>query len=102
MSVEGTVIIRPAHESDASAVARVAARDGKPVPTGRLLVAEVEGVIVAALGIDSDERVADPFEPTAELLRLMEARASRLCPPPLPQTLSGRLLRRAMPRPRVA
>lgn len=102
MSVEETVIIRPSRESDAASVARLAALDGKPVPVGRLLLAEVDGIAVAALGIDSDERVADPFKPTAALLALMEARASRLSPPPEPESLSGRLLRRAMPRPRAA
>ena len=79
MSAESpAVTIRPAHESDAAALRRLAALDSAAVPAAPVLLAEVDGRIVAAVGVDTAEAVADPFEPTSDVLELLAMRAQRL------------------------
>jgi hypothetical protein len=70
--------IRPATDADAPVVRRLALLDSKPEPAGRLLVAEENGTVVAALSLDDRVAVADPFEPTAEAVALLRARAAAL------------------------
>jgi hypothetical protein len=70
--------IRPATGADAAAVRRLAVLDSKPEPAGRLLVAEENGTVMAALSVDHLVAVADPFEPTAEAVALLRARATAL------------------------
>lgn len=72
------VTIRPAAAADAAAVHRIAALDSRPVPAGELVVAEVDGEVLAALPIGGGEAIADPFRPTAALLPLLELRALQL------------------------
>jgi len=72
------IMIRFARQGDERALSRLAGRDSQPVPNGRLLVAEAEGEIRAALPLDGRRPVADPFHPTAELVRLLEFRRSQL------------------------
>jgi len=69
------VAMRAARGSDGAAVARLAALDSKPRPRGEVLVAEVEGRILAALSLESGVIAADPFEPTADLVALLELHA---------------------------
>src|SRR5687768_197134 len=75
-----SITIRHARPSDADAVAHLAQRHGAEVPTGSLLVAEVGGELRAAISIEGGEAIADPFQPTAELVRLLTARAAQLRP----------------------
>jgi hypothetical protein len=63
---------------DDTAVARLAALEGRTVPPGRHLVAEVNGEVVAALPLLGGEPLADPFRATAHLLPLMRLRATQL------------------------
>jgi hypothetical protein len=72
------VVIREATEGDRPALARVAQRDSSAVPAGEVLVAESGGEIRAAIEVDGEVAVADPFRPTAELLDLLRARASQI------------------------
>lgn len=67
--------IRPAHRSDDRAIARLAALDSSAVPAGELLLAEICGRPVAAIGVDSGAHIADPFLPTADVVALLELRA---------------------------
>ena len=69
------ISIRPAAADDAPALRRVAERDSRPLPGGRLLVAEVAGEVQAVLSLDTGESVADPFRPTAALVDLLRLRA---------------------------
>ena len=69
------ISIRPARAGDAPALRRVAERDSRQLPGGRLLVAEVAGEVQAALSLDTAESVADPFRPTAALVDLLRLRA---------------------------
>jgi hypothetical protein len=66
------VLIRHAGPDDAGAVARLAALDSAPTPSGELIVAEVDGELRAALRVDDRSVIADPFAPTEELVALLE------------------------------
>lgn len=71
--------IRPAFADDAVALERLAALDSSTVPRGdALLVACVDGVVVAALRIEDEAAIADPFRPTAEIVALLAVRARQL------------------------
>jgi hypothetical protein len=72
------ILIRFARPEDRPGLVRLAGRDSKPVPDGDLLVAESMGEIRAALPLDGRQAVADPFHPTAELVRLLEVRRGQL------------------------
>lgn len=71
--------IRPEFADDAVALERLAALDSSTVPRGdALLVACVGGVVVAALRIEDEAAIADPFHPTAEIVALLAVRARQL------------------------
>jgi hypothetical protein len=72
------VVIREATEADRAAVARVAQRDSSAAPAGEVLVAESSGEIRAAIEVDGAVAVADPFQPSAELLDLLRARVGQI------------------------
>jgi hypothetical protein len=77
------VMIRFSERGDERELARLAGRDSRSVPAGELLVAEADGEIRAALPVDGEDPVADPFHPTAELVHMLELRRSQLraaCP----------------------
>jgi hypothetical protein len=71
------IVIRPFVERDIDAIRRLAALDSKPVPIGGVLVAERAGELVAALPLDGGEALADPFKPTADVVALLQRRASK-------------------------
>ena len=70
--------IRFAAAGDAEPLQRVAERDSRLLPGGRLLIAEVAGEVQAALSVDTGEWVADPFRPTAALVDLLRLRARQV------------------------
>jgi hypothetical protein len=72
------VTIREAHAGDAEALQRVAQLDSAELPTGALLVGEVGAELRAAVAIDSGRTIADPFNPTSELVALLHARADQI------------------------
>ncbi len=73
-----SVTIRRVTADDREAVARLAQLEGSTAPPGAALLAEVEGRVLAAIFLAHGATVADPFHPTAELVRLLEARARQL------------------------
>ena len=73
-----TIVIRPLQEGDEPAVALLAQLDERPVPSGRLLVAEVEGSVEAAIGVETRETVANPFSGSAGAVSLLHVRAAQL------------------------
>jgi hypothetical protein len=75
---EADVVIRLARREDALAVEALAVLDGAESPHGRVLVAEVNGEIRAALPLDTRAAFADPFRRTADLVALLEARAQQV------------------------
>jgi hypothetical protein len=81
-------IIREAQPVDDAALRRLAALDGTAaypeepgrgrVPTGRLLVAEADGRLVAAVPLSGGPAIADPFRKTPGLVSLLGLRAAQL------------------------
>ncbi|MEA2297880.1 MAG: hypothetical protein QOF77_816 [Solirubrobacteraceae bacterium] len=71
------VTIRRAYPDDGVALARLADLDDGLVPRGSVLVAEVGGELWAAASLDGRGAVADPFRPSAGLLRALRSRARR-------------------------
>jgi hypothetical protein len=63
---------------DGPALERLAALEGRPVPPGCLVVAEVGGKLVAATPLDGGLPLADPFYPSAQLLPLLRLRALQI------------------------
>ena len=76
--MNNVISIRPATSDDRSVLNRLAALDSAPVPAGPVLIAEVNGRPEAALGIEDHAVVADPFEPTAQLVDLLRVHALHL------------------------
>ena len=72
------ITIRPRHDADGPAVERLAALEERPVPSGPLLLADIEGTIEAALALETGEAIANPFCPSAEIVSLLELRAEQL------------------------
>jgi hypothetical protein len=71
-----SVLIRAARGSDGAALARLAELDSAEVPGGALLVAESDGRLVAAIATATDDVIADPFLPTADVVALLRLRAA--------------------------
>jgi hypothetical protein len=73
-----TVVIRAARGSDGPALRRLAELDSREIPSGDVLIAETDDHLVAALSVDTGERVADPFRHTADVVDLLAYRARGL------------------------
>jgi hypothetical protein len=82
-----SISLRHAVSSDAAALDRLAQLDSKRLPAGSHLVAERDGVMIAALAQPSGVTIADPFEPSADAVALLRQWAQQ---------------RTALPRRRVA
>jgi hypothetical protein len=78
MNATANISIRSADAHDYPTIWQVAALDDSPVPGGPLLVAELEGEVIAAVSLDSGRAIADPFQHTAEAVDLLRLRASQL------------------------
>ena len=72
------VAIREAQAGDIPELTELAELDSRPLPSGSLLVAEAGGRIRAAVAVESDDVIADPFVPTAELRSLLVLRAQQV------------------------
>jgi hypothetical protein len=72
------VTIRRVTPDDWSAVERLAALETAEAPHQPALLAEVGEHVLAVRSLDDGATVADPFHPTAELVRLLEARSKQL------------------------
>jgi hypothetical protein len=72
------VTVRRSTSGDAAALSRLAALDSASPPRGPALVAEADSRMLAALPIGSGRPIADPFEPTAELVALLDLRRSQI------------------------
>jgi hypothetical protein len=75
--IEQPVTVRRSTVLDQAALTRLATLDSRLVPTGELVVAEVDGELWAAVSA-SGEAIADPFRPTAHLVSLLTLRARQL------------------------
>jgi hypothetical protein len=73
-----SLTLRFAIGADAEAIDRLAQLDSRRAPRGAVLVAEVDGELWAALSLDDQHAVSDPFRPTENLVALLKARARQL------------------------
>jgi hypothetical protein len=78
-SEEG-IALRLCRVDDDPALDRLAVLEGRPQPVGRYVIAEVDGVVVAAQPLAGGAPLADPFQPTAHLLPLLALRVAQLDP----------------------
>jgi hypothetical protein len=72
------VELRPARADDDAVVRQLAALDDAPPLEGPVLLAVVGGQAVAAIALDDERVVADPFVPTAHAVSLLQLRAGHL------------------------
>ena len=82
----------PEHEE---ALRILAQRDSAPVPPGVLLLALAGDEPKAAISLSTGAVIADPFQPTEALVRLLQERARQLR---APSGLRARLAARRAPR----
>src|SRR5689334_9683623 len=76
-----SLTIRPARPVDDWAIARLAALDSASPLTGDVLVAESDGIPVAAVAVATGDAIADPFVPSAETVAVLRMRARQLGAP---------------------
>ena len=86
------VAIRRARDADLPLLHDLAELDSAKPLKGPVLVALVEGRIWAALGLDDDRVIADPFLPTGAAIELLRLRVRQL------RASDGRPARRILPR----
>ncbi len=72
---EGSVTLRRANFRDDAALDRLAQLEGLQVPAEPILLAEVDGRVLAAVSIADGDAIADPFAPTAHLIEMLRAHA---------------------------
>jgi hypothetical protein len=93
------ITVRRSVSSDRSELDRLAALDSARPPTGPALVAEADSRMIAALPLGSGRPIADPFEPTAAIVALLELRAAQMAATPVPRGWTGRVRSLMRPRP---
>ena len=71
----GAIVIRHATDADIGTLADLAILDSREPLTGPALIAEVDGVVRAALDLHDGSVAADPFAATAELVELLRLHA---------------------------
>ena len=74
----GRIALRRARPSDGSALARLEALAERRLPDGPLLLAEVDGELVAAVPEAGGTVVSDPFRVTLDVAELLRLRSSQL------------------------
>ena len=72
------ITLRCADARDRPALARLAALDSASPPAPPVLVADLEGQLLAAISLADGAVLANPFRPTAALVELLQARERQL------------------------
>jgi hypothetical protein len=85
--------LRLCKSDDDFALAQLSELSEQPVPSGRLVVALVDGRLVAAMPLAGGTVLRDPFVRTMHLIPLLQLRAKQLRQP-VQQPRTGRLLHR--------
>ncbi|HWB23276.1 MAG TPA: hypothetical protein VG652_10350 [Gaiellaceae bacterium] len=75
------VFLRLCRVHDDPALERLAQLEGTRIRSGRYVIAEVNGTIVAAQPLDGGAPIADPFQKTAQVLPLLRLRVEQLAEP---------------------
>ena len=89
------LLIRLARPDDGIMLERLAALDSQAPLGGEALIAELDGVAVAALSLRDGRLTADPFAPTAAVGDHLRLRAPSIAVPKRPAAPLRRLLRLA-------
>jgi hypothetical protein len=95
-----TYVIRQATEADTDTLRNLAELDSQQPFAGPALIAESDGVAVAAISLFDERMIADPFERTAVVTQLLRMRLAALRAYSSAPSLPDRL--RAAMRPFVA
>ena len=66
--------IRAATPDDSRVLEKLAELDSAPELSGRALLAEADGVAIAAISLETGAVVADPLTPTATAVRVLKLR----------------------------
>jgi hypothetical protein len=90
------ITLRLATPDDAAVLERLAQLESRPPSDGPHLVAARDGVVEAALRLQSGELIADPFKRTAELCALLRCHAGPVPPTPPEATATDPCLRTAL------
>ncbi len=70
--------LRISTDADHPQLQSIAERDSSVLPGGTLLVAESGGRLLAAISIETEAVIADPFQRTADAVELLRSRAKQL------------------------
>jgi hypothetical protein len=89
---------RLATTDDGHTLQRLAVLDSAAPLSGRVLLAEADGAPMAAVSLSSGAVIADPFEPTADAVRLLELRRYQLTRQDGNVAPARSLVRRLIPR----
>jgi hypothetical protein len=73
-----TLTIRTAQDADRPAIDRLVEMEEADALDGEVLLAELDGYVIAALAIGDDRAVADIFRATAGIVRLLRERREQL------------------------
>ena len=73
-----TFTMREARPDDHDRLERLADVDSGRVPSGRVLLGELDGELVAAVPIAGGPAIADPFQRTSAFVSLLGLRAAQL------------------------
>jgi aspartate carbamoyltransferase catalytic subunit len=98
-----TIVIRLATLSDGRTLSNLAALDSRHPLAGPAMLAEVDGIVRAALDLSDGSVAADPFVRTAEVVEMLRLRARRLHDEQPTTSLRDRIaVRLRLRRPRAA
>jgi hypothetical protein len=76
-TIHTEILIRRAYAHDGPDLVRLAELDSAAsLPPAPLLVAELDGVLSAAMSLRDGSAIADPFQRTAEVLELLRLQAT--------------------------
>ncbi len=71
-------VIRPATEEDVRALSQLAELDSQRPLSGTVLIGEIDGEPAAAISLNENRIVADPFQRTSQLTQMLRMRAASL------------------------
>jgi hypothetical protein len=74
----GRIVIRKADGADLAALRELAALTDRAVPDFPVLLAEADGVLLAAVSRSSGEVITDPFVATDDVVALLRLRSTQL------------------------
>jgi hypothetical protein len=69
---EPSVTIRLSRDDDAEPIRCLAELDSRRAPSGRVMLAEVDGELVAAVPTGGGPAIADPFRRTAQIVEILQ------------------------------